>query len=362
MGNHLNEYTPDYAVTPGEVLEHELEIRGMSQQELANRTGLTPKHLIAILKAKASITPDTAIKFERALGMPCDYWLNLEANYREVLARLAEEEQLAQDLDWLKRVPVNEMAKLGWLNKYKDKKAQLVELLNFFGIAEVKQWKQMWPKLSIAYRQHNKHEIFPESVSAWLRQGELRASAIVCEPFDKSHFRTVLEQVRTMTTVDPDHFVPELQRLCAEAGVAVVFVPALSKTSISGATRWLNKDKALIQLSLRYKSDDHLWFTFFHEAGHILLHGKKEMFLEESNGLDPEKEQEANHFAEAQLIPPKAFTAFIAEGAFSKRRISEFAVDMKISPGIVVGQLQHRGLLDMKFCNDLKRRFKWAHE
>ena len=362
MGNHLNEYIPDYAVTPGEVLEHELDIRGMTQQELANRTGLTPKHIIAILKAKASITPDTAIKFERALGMPCDYWLNLEANYREVLARLAEEEQLAQDLDWLKRVPVNAMAKLGWLNKHKDKKAQLVELLNFFGIAEVKQWQQMWPNLSVAYRQHDKHEIFPEAVSAWLRQGERQAYGIACEAFDKSHFRKVLDQARDLTTEDPDHFVPELRTLCAQAGVAVVFVPALPKTGISGATRWLNKDKALIQLSLRYKSDDHLWFTFFHEAGHILLHGKKEMFLEGANGLDPEKEQEANRFAETHLIPSKALTEFIAEGVFSKQRICEFAEEMGISPGIVVGQLQHRGLLDMKFCNDLKRRFKWAHE
>ena len=94
-----NEYQPDYAVMPGEVLSAELELRSMTQQELAKRTGLTPKHIISILKAKSTITPETAIKLERALGMPADYWLNLESHYQEVLARLNEETQLNQDLD-----------------------------------------------------------------------------------------------------------------------------------------------------------------------------------------------------------------------------------------------------------------------
>ncbi|VAW51008.1 Antitoxin HigA / unknown domain [hydrothermal vent metagenome] len=69
-------------------------------------------------------------------------------------------------------------------------------------------------------------------------------------------------------------------------------------TVFSGATRWISANKVVIQISLRYKTDDHLWFIFFHEAGHILLHGKKELFLEGTNGLDEKKENEANVFAE----------------------------------------------------------------
>ena len=81
---------PDYAISPGEVLGVELELRGMTQQELARRTGITPKHIISILKAKTPITPEMAIKLERALGMPVEYWLNLEANYQEVLASVSQ--------------------------------------------------------------------------------------------------------------------------------------------------------------------------------------------------------------------------------------------------------------------------------
>ncbi len=98
MDKHsLNEYQPDYAVAPGEVLAVELEMRGMTQQELAKRTGLTPKHIVAIAKAKSAITPETAIKLERALGMPAEYWLNLESQYQEVLARLEEEQKTPEE-------------------------------------------------------------------------------------------------------------------------------------------------------------------------------------------------------------------------------------------------------------------------
>ena len=206
--------------------------------------------------------------------MPVKYWLNLEANYQEILARKAEEERLEQHLDWLKRVPVNEMSKLGWIEKFRDKKEQLVEVLRFFGIANVEQWEDVWPNLKVAYRQHQKTGVFPETISAWLRRGEMEASEIACLPYNRTKFREALDKVRGLTVEPPEVFVPAMQKLCADAGVAVVFVPSIPKTGVSGATRWLNKDKAIIQLSLRYKTDDHLWFTFFHEAGHILLHGK----------------------------------------------------------------------------------------
>ncbi len=358
----LNDFQPDYAVSPGEVLEFELDMRGMKQQELAKRTGLTPKHIGAIVNSKSSITPETAIKLERAIGMPAQYWMNLETQYQEVLARTAEEKKLTRDLDWLKRIPVAAMAKMGWVDKCKDPKAQLVKVLQFFGIASVEQWDDMWPNLAVAYRQHEHHEVFPEAVSAWLRRGEIEASRIICDPFDKVKFRQALDEIRKFTSASSEAFVPKMQALCAAAGVAVVFVPSLPKTAVSGATRWLTSTKALIQLSLRYKTDDHLWFTFFHEAGHILLHGKKELFLEGMNGLDPDKENEANEFSENELIPKKLLQTFAQSNRLSKTNIKIFAQDLGIAPGIVVGQLQHKQLLPRAHCNELKQRFQWKEE
>lgn len=221
------------------------------------------------------------------------------------------------------------------------------------------QWEELWPTLAIAYRQHEKHEVFPEAVSAWLRKGELEAAKIKCGRFDKNSFKLLLSDLRALTAESPDLFIPELQQKCAAVGVAVVFLQGLPKTSVSGATRWLNKDKALIQLSARYKSNDHLWFTFFHEAGHILLHGKKEMFLEGANGLDSRKEAEADRFAEEILVPRSEFQSFVRAGKFYADDIKAFADSVGIAPGIVVGQLQHKKHLPMSFCNELKQRYVW---
>lgn len=355
-------YTPDYAMPPGEMLAHEMEIRGMTQQELTRRTGVTTKHINELINAKAPISPAMAIKLERAIGMPAQYWMNLEANYQEVLARLAEEKQLLEDLDWIKRVPYAAMAKLGWVPETRDKTSRLEALLSFFGIASVSRWDDMWPNLKVAYRQSQKQEIIPEAVSAWLRQGEIEAAKIACVPYDRTTFRLALDQARTLTIKSPDEFIPKLIQICSEAGVAVVFVPSLPKTGVSGATRWLNKDKAVIQLSLRYRSDDHLWFTFFHEAGHILLHGKKELFLEGNNGLHSDKENEADVFARKELIPAKEYKQLISEKDFSHERIVTFAQSISIAPGIVAGRLQHDEKLHPSQCNDLKQFYKWDHE
>jgi addiction module HigA family antidote len=360
-----NQYEPDYAVLPGEVLEYELELRQMPKSELARRTGLSEKHINAIVKGKgrAGITPETAIKLERALAMPAQYWLRLEALYQEARARLAEAEALERDLDWLKLVPVHAMAKLGWIKKLKDKKEQLVEVLRYFGIAEAGQWQPMWERLQVAYRRHEKQTICTVAVSAWLRRGEQEASRIDCAPYDRAALRGALDQARALTReTDPARFIPALQQLCGAAGVAVVLVPPLPKTGVSGATRWLHPDKAVIQLSLRYKTNDHLWFSFFHEAGHILLHGKKDLFLEGTDGLDAAKEAEANEFAQHELIPRRDFSVLLRRPRLSKIAITAFADSVGIAPGIVVGQLQHRGRLPVTHCNDLKVSYCWVQQ
>ena len=114
-----------------------------------------------------------------------------------------------------------------------------------------------------------------------------------------------------------------------------------------------------IQLSLRYKTNDHLWFTFFHEAAHILLHGKKLIFLDTGKN-EGNTEKEADNWAADFLIPPKKYQTFLEEGSLSKSSIAEFAGEVGIAPGIVVGRLQHDGLLKFSQCNDLKARFEWV--
>ena len=127
---------------------------------------------------------------------------------------------------------------------------------------------------------------------------------------------------------------------------------------VSGATRWITKDKALIQLSLKYKSDDQLWFTFFHEAGHILLHGKKQVFVEFGISNATDEEQEANAYARDILIPPEVRPRL--PYLRTRTQIQEFARSLGIAPGIVVGRLQHDDLVFKSAFNDLKRKLAWS--
>lgn len=355
-----SQFAPDYAVPPGETLLETLEAAGMSQAELADRTGRPKKTINEIIKGKAAITPETALQLERVLGAPAGFWNNLERNYQETLARIDEQRRLQKQISWLNKLPINAMIKNGWVKSFKDNIQQLREVLNFFGVASPEQWGRRWLDAQVSYRKSAVFTSDPHAVAAWLRMGELIAQKTECRPYVATKFRNALSEIRRLTAKPPKVFQPEIIRLCAESGVAVVFVPGLPKIRACGATWWLNPGKAVIQVSLRYKSDDQLWFSFFHEAGHILLHGKKDVFIEGDNqGSD--KEDEADRFASDILIPPRKYRQFIQAGRCSKEAIQDFASELGIAPGIIVGRLQHSGKIPYSHCNDLKRRFEWQN-
>lgn len=358
--SHQSEYQPDFATHPGEMLEEYLEAYGMTQVELANRTGLSKKVINEIIHAKAPVTADTAIKLHRIFNRPSYFWNNLQRNYDSLKARQAEQERLKNNLDWLKKFPVARMIKQGWIEKRRDQADQLDSVLQFFGIASPDQWQVA---SQVAYRQAKRFEADPHVLSVWLRRGEIKALGMdVRADFDRAAFMKVLDRARALTREPPEVFQPKLIQDCAQAGVALVFVPELPKTKVSGCTRWFD-GKAMIQLSLRYKSNDQLWFTFFHEAGHIIKHGRKEVFLEGDAMQEEEKEKEADIFARDKLIPPAKYRIFRLKYEFNGyplKAIKAFADKIGIAPGIVVGRLQHDKEIPFSYGNALKERYEWV--
>jgi len=359
-----NEYTPDFVYPPGETVLETIEAKGMSQAELAVRTGYSKKTINQIIRGKAPITPEVALCLELALGVPASFWNQLERDYQEWHTRQQADQRLKEWADWLKEFPLKQMVNLGWLASGATKEAQVFEALKYFGAASPDAWHELYDGLKVHFRQSFAHQTQFGATVAWLREGEVKAQELTCAPFNQQRFRASLASIRGLTRHSPDEFQPEVIRLCAEVGVAVAFVPELPKTGISGATRWLHADKALIQLSLRYKTDDQLWFTFFHEAGHVLLHGKRDIFLdsfEDSNFTHDEEEADA--FARDQLISPSLWQTYVTMGDIRSRAgIEAFATEVGVAPGIVVGRLQHEGRLPYTHCNDLKFRLMWADQ
>lgn len=358
-----NQYAPDIVSSPGETLLETIEALGMSQAELAGRTGRPKKTISEIVQGKAAITPETALQFENVLQVPASFWLNFESRYREHLARQQERDSLQADVDWLSRFPISEMIKRRWLARESDAIQQLKSLLAFFGVSSRHAWEAIWTDTNIAYRKSRVYESNEEATAVWLRKGEIDAHDLNCRAYDASRFLQALQDARRLTLEDPKVFVPGLRDLCAKAGVAVVFVPEVDKVRVSGATRWLSSEKALIQLSLRYKTNDHLWFTLFHEAGHIVKHGKKGIFLEAiKDGDQGRLEDEADRFACDTLIPPKSLAPFVRKGRFTEQTIKQFADEIGIAPGIVVGRLQHDGLIKYSYFSKLKVSYQWARQ
>lgn len=360
MTEDTNRYVPRRVSPPGSTLLDLLEERGMAQNELADRTGLTPKTINQIVKAKAAITPDTALKLERSLGVPADFWLAREQHYQEWLARSRAEDEQAQAVDWLGKVPVGSLIKTGLVARSKTRAEQVGELLRFFGVASPAAWSEVYANPQAAFRRSTAFRCDVGATAAWLRMGELQAQVIKCEPYSADRFRRlVLKGAVPLTRKPFAEVAGALRQSCAGAGVAVALVPGVEGCRASGVARWLSPAKALIQLSDRHKTEDHLWFTFFHEAAHVLLHGKKAVFLDDGGGVSSE-EQEADRFAQDSLVPPRKYAGFRATvtETIGRSAVEEFAARIGVAPGIIVGRLHHEGALSFKRLNELKVRLE----
>lgn len=344
MATKKNKYHPQIAFHPGETLAEKLEELGMGPKEFAIRTGKPEKTVIAILKGTSSITPEMAVQFEHVLKIPAHFWLNMQRNYDEFVARQERQELLTQSTEWARKFPIADMVKKGWLPAKTTIAEKTSELLAFFSISNHIAWEDYYcnQQLKVAFRISLAHTKEPHAVSAWLRKGDLQAAELTAQPYSEKRFKASLPEIKNIMATHPNDFFRQLQALCLEAGVKVVHTPCIKKAPINGSTRWLN-DTPLIQLTGRYKRNDSFWFTFFHEAGHILLHGKKDIFMEavDYSDKDIKKEKEADEFAVKWTLSKEEEQDILQQDTISEEDIIEFAQKFNTHPAIIIGRLQH---------------------
>lgn len=359
MATATNQFSPDYAVPPGWILEERLEVEEISHAEFARRCGRSPKLISEIISGKAPLEPGTALQFEKVLGVDASIWLGIESEFRLYRAREAEARNAAASAEWVKAFPVRDLVKRGCFQRPKSDIDAVSKLLAFFRVGSVDAWTARYGLANVAYRHSPKFKSDEAALATWLRLGEIEAEGQECAEYNESRFKHAVRTIRGLTRAPVVEALQQAERLCNEAGVALVLVRPLPKTALSGAARWLSPRKAVIQLTARHKSDDHLWFSFFHEVAHILLHSKKGVFVDESNGDDAELEAEANEWASNTLIPPREWQQFVATSPRSANVVTAFADEQGIAAGIVVGMLQHNGLLPRTHLNGLKVRSAW---
>ena len=289
---------------PGDTIQETLEMMGMSQVELAERIGRPKEKVNDLIKGRELISTDTAFRLETVLGIPASFWINREKQYRKKIYEIELQEKLAFQQDWLEKFPLKEMKKLGWLPNVADKSVLVSELLKFFGIASPQEWHRIYisKEASVVFRISLANTKNPYAMSTWLRKAEIDANKLEVADFDKTKFRSALKDIKNGLDNFSTEAIKKLQKICAECGVALICVPPLPEAPINAASRWF-QGKPIIQLPDNYQTDNHFWFTFYHEAGHILLHGKKDVFLENVAGIEMNKSKEevADAFAAKHL-------------------------------------------------------------
>lgn len=351
----------DWAVSPGEVLAEALQEREMSQSELARRMGRPIKTINEIINAKAALTPETALQLELVLRIPASLWVNLEGTYRRHLAERQTLRDFAGYKDWMTSFPLKDLVRHGLVEGEGPVERQVAQLLTFFGAGSPDAWQERWGAPLAQYRKSASYEGSEYARAAWLRWGEILAERMEISSFDGRRLRNVAERLRALSRVSPfQAAIDEAQEELRMAGVAFVVVPEFAGTRLSGATRWLSHEIAVVQLSLRHKTDDHFWFSCMHEIGHVLDSPRHDFVdaieAQPSDYDDPEAEARADAFARDILLESSSLRAFVAKGSFDAASVRSFAEERGVSPGIVVGRLQHDGCIAPSRHNSLKRK------
>jgi HTH-type transcriptional regulator/antitoxin HigA len=355
---NTTDFTPNWASVPGESIADILHERNITVEQFANQLDGSIQDVMDLLHGFTSIDERIANKLEQVLGGSMAYWLRREQQYRQSVERLRS----AEEVKWINELPIKDMLKYNWISKKSDITAAC---LQFFNVPDVWTWRKKYRDINTfaSFRRSSIFKSLPAAVATWIRQAEIQAEKMRVKEWDHEKFKEALPQMKSLSrTKNPLTFLPKLQTMCAECGVALVMTPAPEKCAASGVAKFLNHKKALIVQSFRYGTDDHFWFTFFHEAGHLLLHGNNEIFIDEKNFSEilDTVEQEANEFSVACLIPHSVQSKLREMTVVSERTIKDAANESGVSVGIIVGQLQHLKKIPYSHFTGFKRKYDWG--
>lgn len=339
----MNEYQSQsqQSTHPGEILNDMLEDFSLSQVGLSKRLGISEKHISNLINGKTSLTKEMSQKLSLVFGTSTDFWLNLQKNYDAISTRIDLENQFIQEKDLLKEYSsYKQICDWGYSVYSKKPFEKYVNLLNFFGVAKL---SLVPSNYEVAFRNvATKSHL--SSVASWLRCGEIDFNkSSVSTEFNYVKFRDSLTFIRSLTRENPGKAFQELQRICADSGVTLVYTPYFKNTGLKGATRWI-QGRPLIQLSEMHKKADAVWFSFFHEAAHIILmHSRKKDLIDwkDSIHLKDSLEKEADEYARDLLIEPVAISTILKQPVLTNSDIEKYSRMLGVGSDIVAGRLMY---------------------
>ena len=349
----------DWFSRPGDSLVAAMSRRGLKPVEVAKHLQGGLDQLQQYVSGSLRIDDAAATALSFAVGGSKAFWLTRQANYELDLQR-AIEAVSADDMGiWLNHIPSPKPKPRGRMTE-SIRQEELRNRLTFFGVSTLGAWDRKYSgdRSRTLFRTSATFESIDGAVSLWLRLGELEACLADTARWDIDVLRSLIPEIKKLSRISqPARFLPRLKEILSTAGVALILKRAPKDCKASGASRFIRPDRAMILLSFRYRSDDQFWFTVFHEMGHLILHGS-ESFVDKDDMPDDNCEREANQFATSMIVPPDRWPEF--ENLRSEHKaITRFAVSVGVSPGLVLGQMQHRGRVSSDRLAFLRRRWTW---
>ena len=347
-------YKPESVTHPGGSLSDFIEDKGMVYSEFAKKIGVDSSIIEDIVNEKASIKKRTAKKIEKVFGSPADFWIRRQNRYADYIR---------EEKKWSRKFPLNKLAERGYLPK---KESSFKGLHDVFDTYNYNDWKShVDEKQQALFRISETAKKDKYAICTWLRIGEIEAKSLspkVAETFCLDKFKDALPAAKDLMARHPQDLLKKLQKLCADAGVFLIYTPALPKVPIKGAIRW-PEDRPLMQLSLKGTWNDIFWFTFFHEAGHVVLdHDKSVSYISfEDEEANDDKEKEADKFAEQWMLTGEEMEQVKAlwrsQEDKKKQKIIGLAKEFNTHPGVIIGRMQKEKIVDYKFtwANELKK-------
>jgi HTH-type transcriptional regulator / antitoxin HigA len=333
------------ALHPGKMLREKLSDRGWTQDQLAAITGLGSKAISLIVTGKSGISADTAKLFAAAFGNTPEEWLKWDAQYRLSIAE-ADVTRIERRARLYSLAPIRDMQKRGWISETDDLDTLEGELKQFFGVESL----EGEVTLPVATYRTITLPSLNAAEKAWCFRARKLASVLPVPAFAPTKVNEAEKEVRKLAAYPKE--ARHLTEVLAAYGIRFVVVEPLPSVKIDGAAFWLNPTSPVIAVSLRFDRVDAFWFTVMHECAHIKNGDAVSVDKDLIDGtagiavmlVEDEAERRANEQASASLIPPQEFDSFVRRVGplYSKERIIQFAHKVRIHPGIIVGQLQHK--------------------
>ena len=365
MTRTRNRIDPDYEFPPGRIIASWMEARDMSLREFAARCGIPEGTARKIVDGRAPLDANAAIRIEKVTSMTARLLLSMETSYRLKLAHDAETEESRAHDAWAKTFPINRLVSSGYIDKPESSADMVRKLSTFLGIACPKAFGMKPSRNGVAYRKSSSLKDDDISLIVWLRMGELLAEREMHPGYNARKFKKSLGEIRSLTAKGLEKSLPRALELCNDAGVTLAFIKSMPGTNVSGAAWWMSSETPVIQMSTSHKTDDQLWFNFFHEAAHILLHkrqrgGTMNAFVDGMGREESEMEAEADVWATNFLIKQAAWNKFTIGFKNSEKEVRQFAKQQRIAPGVVVGRLQQERLSPWMHLNHLRQKPDWS--